>query len=230
MTIPSVRLRDRPPDRRAARRRTWRAARVAAAAAATPGGVVLRGKIGESFSSLPATEPADGRGRRDTQGILIVFPSHYPAPRPPARRARPPGAPPAMHPLGVPFVAHRRLSEGGHVRSAAMCRRDRGKRTDSDCVVTLESGPTCTLSAGTLCWAPPGCPFSKRLYVRIATQTRSCALSSTQVRGADDRWPTRRPQRMRWCTKRHTERAYEGGLSSCLHPCQPRRPESVLRT
>ena len=60
------------------------------------GGVLLRGKIrnsGESLSSPPATEPADGRARPDSQGIRI-FPLRTTPPRPQRPPARPPGAPP----------------------------------------------------------------------------------------------------------------------------------------
>jgi len=84
----------------------------------------------------PATEPADGRARPDSQGIL-VFPfrttprrgrrdcrgrrdrrgrprTRREHRRPCIRRA-PPGALPAVHQPGAPFAAHRRLCEGdGH--------------------------------------------------------------------------------------------------------------------
>ncbi len=68
------------------------------------GGVVLRGKIGNiggSLSSPSTSEPADGRGRRDSQGILVFPFRTCPAPGPPGS-SRPPGRPPAPPP-GAPF-------------------------------------------------------------------------------------------------------------------------------
>jgi len=80
------------------------------------GGVVTRGKIRNAGRSFPpATEPAEGRARHDSQGILVFPFRTTPRRSRRGRRARPrtrrarcsPGALPAVHPPSAPFVAHR---------------------------------------------------------------------------------------------------------------------------
>ena len=117
--------------------------------------VVLGGKIrnsGESLSSPRASEPAEGRTRRDSQGIL-VFPFRT-TPRRGCRghrsRARPAEALPAVHRPGAPFVAHRSLSDGdGHAIAIRRSRAAASSSMNQDRKGASSSG----LSCSTVCFS-----------------------------------------------------------------------------